>query len=98
MGQELGIDRMIKKDCPVCKGSGKTEIVTSKIKIEKPVILSNAEIMKRLPQLKKQIQEYIDYIDSDDYHEDNDWEYYIYESVIEIICGPKFWDWYNNGR
>ena len=38
---------------------------------------------------------YVNYVSSDEYHEDNDYENYIYETVLTTIYGDTFWDWLN---
>jgi len=59
--------------------------------IIKPTLKENPD----LAALRKLINEYIDYIDSDEYHEDNDYRYYIYEAAIEAYLGVEFWGWLN---
>jgi hypothetical protein len=48
--------------------------------------------------LIRSAQEYVEYISSEDYHEDglSDYENQIFESAMEAVFGPKIWDWINN--
>jgi len=48
-------------------------------------------------ELKKQCQAYIDYVASDDYHEDNDRDHYIFEEAMEAVFGKDVWK-FINGR
>lgn len=45
--------------------------------------------------LLKEAQQYIDYIDSDDYHEDNDYGVYLGENVLKTIFGKDVYIWIN---
>lgn len=45
--------------------------------------------------LCEEVQQYIDFIDSDDYHEDNDYDVYIAESAIKTIFGENVYEWIN---
>lgn len=45
--------------------------------------------------LKKICQDYMNYVDSEDYHEDNDYSEYIYEAAIEAFFGKNAWDYIN---
>ena len=59
----------------------------------KPVKLENIDTKK----LSEICQQYIDFIDNDaEYHDDNDYEHYIFESAMETIFGKKVWDFINN--
>jgi hypothetical protein len=42
-------------------------------------------------------QEYVEYIDSEEYHEDglSDYENQIFESAMEAVFGSKIWCWIN---
>lgn len=42
--------------------------------------------------LKKLLLEYAEFVQSDDYHEDNDWKQYIYEGAINAFFGDRFWE------
>ena len=46
--------------------------------------------------LIEQIQEYLAYLESDEYHEDNDFKDYIYETAIEVVIGESFWKYINS--
>lgn len=46
--------------------------------------------------LEKICQDYIDYCASDEYHEDNDYEHYIYETALETVFGEDIWKFINN--
>lgn len=48
-----------------------------------------------LTGLRDLLQEYMEFVASDEYHEDNDYRHYIYEKVIETFYGRRFWDWLN---
>lgn len=41
-------------------------------------------------------QQYIDFVDSDEYHEDNEYQYYIFEKAMEAVFGKSIWDFINN--
>lgn len=41
-------------------------------------------------------QQYIDFVDSDEYHEDNDYKYYVFEKSMEAVFGESVWDFINN--
>lgn len=50
-----------------------------------------------LEALRKICKEYIDFIDNDEeYHEDNDYEYYLYEVSLEAVFGENIWEFINN--
>ncbi len=51
-----------------------------------------------LTELQATCQKYIDYIDSPEYHEDNDFKQYIFETAIETFFGKDAWDFINNRR
>ena len=40
-------------------------------------------------------QEYIDYVDSADYHADNDWEYWICSAALKTFFGDDVYEWIN---
>lgn len=56
------------------------------------------EIMRypNLTGLRQTMNKYRDYLMSDDYHPDNDYKQWIYESAVEAFFGELFWDWLNN--
>ncbi len=41
-------------------------------------------------------QQYIDYIDSEEYHEDNDYDHYIFQATMEAVYGNNIWKFINN--
>lgn len=43
--------------------------------------------------LKKLCGDYMTFLDSEDYHEDNDYDHYIYEAAMQAIYGEKVWDY-----
>lgn len=55
---------------------------------DKPIIIDSPN----LNNLKQQCQQYIDFVFSDKYHEDNDYETYIAESAIETLFGDDIYD------
>lgn len=54
------------------------------------------QINPNYEQLKKTCSNYIDFVASPKYHEDNDWEIWIYEVAMEALYGDKIWDWIND--
>ena len=56
--------------------------------------------------IKEMAKKYVDFIDSDGYHSDNDYKYYIYsdndykyyiyETVMTALYGEDFWRWLNS--
>jgi len=48
-----------------------------------------------LKDLRDVCIEYIDFIDGDDYHEDNDYAHYIFEAALETVYGKNVWNWIN---
>lgn len=42
------------------------------------------------------LKRYKEYVESDDYHEDNDYVDYIYEAAVEAVLGKDFWNILNN--
>ena len=40
-------------------------------------------------------QEYLDYLTSEEYHEDNDLEHFIFESAMEAVFGKDVWEYIN---
>jgi hypothetical protein len=62
--------------------------------MEKPKQLEDQEI--DLKKLKEICQEYADFVDNnEEYHEDNDYDQYVFEVAMETIFGEKFFDWHN---
>ena len=50
-----------------------------------------------LTKLRDICQAYIDFIDDDEeYHEDNDYDHYIFETALETIFGKDVWMFINN--
>jgi hypothetical protein len=48
-------------------------------------------------EFKDTCQEYVDFVDSDEYHEDrsDSYENAIFESALEMLYGEKVFDWIN---
>lgn len=46
--------------------------------------------------LRDLCQQYIDYLTSDEYHEDSDYDHYIFEKALEAVFGINVWDYVNN--
>lgn len=42
--------------------------------------------------LKKICNDYLAHIESDEYHEDNDWAHYIYEAALKAVLGDDIFD------
>jgi hypothetical protein len=49
-----------------------------------------------LRKLKELLNNYINYLASPEYHEDNDWETWIYEQALITFYGESIFDWINN--
>lgn len=63
--------------------------------MEKPKQLNTEEI--DLNALKEICQNYIDFVDNnEEYHEDNDYDHYIFETAMETIFGKEVWNFINN--
>ena len=63
--------------------------------MEKPKQINTEEI--DLTDLKEITQDYINFIDNDEeYHEDNDYNWHIFETAMETIFGKDVWDFINN--
>ena len=43
--------------------------------------------------LTNTLSEYISYVSSEKYFEENDWKEWIFESAIEAVYGKRFWTW-----
>lgn len=63
--------------------------------MNKPELIHDNKI--DLTDLKKQCQEYIDYLSSDDFHEDGDSKRvpYIFESAMKALFGKNVFDYIN---
>ena len=49
-----------------------------------------------LRPLRAIVEKYVAWVDSDDFCDDNDWQRYIHEVVIETFFdGKEFWEWFN---
>ena len=57
---------------------------------------SDEEKINKFDKLYSKVEEYINYVNSDNFHADNDFEHYLYENLITIIASSEFWDWYNS--
>jgi len=43
-------------------------------------------------KLKEACVQYMEFMASEDYHEDNDWDNWIYEAAMKFVYGPKVWE------
>lgn len=57
--------------------------------MNKPELLPEPD----LTDLRDTVKGYIDFVDRPDYHEDNDYKYYIFEAAITAMYGKEVWDW-----
>lgn len=64
--------------------------------MEKPKQLNPQEV--DLYALRKICQRYVNFIDSDQCHEDNDYKNYIFETAMETIYGDDVWKFVNGKR
>lgn len=46
--------------------------------------------------LKQQVTGYLDFVESEDYHEDNDYRQYIFEAAVEAYYGKDVWSFINS--
>ena len=61
--------------------------------MEKPKQLEKVDLQR----LRDICQEYIDFVDDDkEYHEDHDYEAYIFEAAVTAIFGREVWEFINN--
>ncbi len=60
--------------------------------IEKPTQVKEID----LKELTKVCQEYIDFVDSEDYHSDNDYEYFISAAALESVFGEDVFEFINS--
>lgn len=44
-----------------------------------------------MEKLQKMMLDYKEYVESDEYHQDNDWKHYIYEEAVNTFLGKDFW-------
>ena len=53
---------------------------------------------KLMDRLKKECQDYLDFLDSDDFNEDrlDDYEHCIFEAALETFHGKDIWDVVNS--
>jgi hypothetical protein len=56
--------------------------------------LSKYPFVDSLP-LRKLCQDYLEYIAGPDYHEDNDYDHYIFEAAMTAFYGLEIWEWIN---
>lgn len=61
-------------------------------KIPKPKAVENPDFSRT----KKICQQYIDFVASKDYHEDNDFKDYIFETALEDVFGADVWKFINS--
>jgi len=47
-------------------------------------------------KLKKLVDDYIEFVTSNEYYEDNDYKHYIYEEVMTTLYGEEIWKFINN--
>jgi len=59
----------------------------------KPELIRNGDV--ELTALRHICKSYIDFINSDDYHEDNDYDHYIFEEAVKAVYGKDIFDWVN---
>ena len=50
----------------------------------------------KIDKLVKCTEDYVDFILSDNYHDDNDYRQFIFEEAIKAVYGTGFWKWMNN--
>lgn len=60
----------------------------------KPKMLVDSKI--KLENLKSITNDYIDFVSSEEYHEDNDYKQYIYEEVMKTFYGKDIFKYINN--
>lgn len=60
--------------------------------MKKPEQLNVVDLVK----LRELCQSYIDYLDSEDYSEDNDYDHYIFEEAMNALYGPSVWGYVNS--
>jgi len=70
------------------------EVELGGIKDVAPKILNENKI--DMISLRKTLQEYMDYVASDKYHEDNDWTQFIYEATLKAFYGKDVFKYINN--
>lgn len=49
-----------------------------------------------MEKLIKVVKDYEKYVKSKEYHEDNDYQHYIYEAAVEAVLGEDFWKMLNS--
>ena len=45
-----------------------------------------------MEELREICKRHLEYIESDEYHEDNDWPHYIYEVAMQAVHGKDIFD------
>lgn len=60
--------------------------------MEKPKRLENIE----LESLISECEGYLEFVDSDDYHEDNDYDHYIFKQAMKTVFGKDVFKYINN--
>ena len=63
----------------------------AKRQAKKPKLIENPDLSK----LVKMCQAFVDYMESDEYYEDNDFDKYIFEMAMKTFFGDDFFDWFN---
>lgn len=66
---------------------------TPEMKVNKD---KNGNLTYNINDLKAICQSYINYVDSDNYHEDNDFKHYIFETAIETFFDKDVWKFLNS--
>lgn len=67
----------------------KNQLAVSK----RPKVVKDNDSLRELVNL---CEDYINFIDSEEYHEDNDYDHYIFEKAMEFIYGSTIWDYINS--
>ncbi len=60
-------------------------------KMEKPKMLMEP----KFANLRRSVENYINYISSEDYREYSEHRLHIFEKAVEAFYGNGVWDWYN---
>ncbi len=74
--------------------------IRAKVEEEKKIEKKKSDVPKMLKNpdftnLKSLAKDYMEFIQCDNFHTDNDFHTYLSEEVMTTLFGPKFWDWYN---
>jgi hypothetical protein len=72
-----------------------TELIAiNDVKLSKPKLIRDSDL--DLTKLKYILIQYMEYLSSDNYHEDNDYVQYIFETTLETFYGKDIFDSYIN--